>query len=298
MKIGIMGAGAVGCFHGAMLARAGRDVVLVGRPTFVEAVAAHGLRLEALSFDETVTVTGATDASALAGCDLVLVCVKSADTEDAGRQMLPHLAADATILSLQNGVDNAERLSAVLGRAVVPAAIYVAVGMDGPNHVRHEGRGEIVMGPCPAQEAVAELFRGAGVPVTISEAVREILWSKLVVNCCYNALSAVADMPYAALVADPSVPPLMVDLRAECVAVAAALGITLTNPTDAEVLDLARLMPGQYSSTCQDLRRGKPSEIDHLNGVVIREGERLGIPTPANRAVHAMVKLLEARARA
>ena len=110
MKVAVMGAGAVGCYYGGMLARAGHDVVLIGRAQHVDAIRAQGLRLDTQSFDERVRVAASTDAHAAAGAQLVLFCVKSTDTESAAQQLRPHLAQYALILTLQNGVDNPERI--------------------------------------------------------------------------------------------------------------------------------------------------------------------------------------------
>src|SRR3984885_4062908 len=119
MRIGVMGAGAVGCYYGFMLARAGHDVVLIGRPQHVEAIERQGLRLEAQTFDERIRVSASTEASAVEGAELVLFCVKSTDTESGAAAIRPHLAPDALVLSLQNGVENADRLRALLPQQVV-----------------------------------------------------------------------------------------------------------------------------------------------------------------------------------
>jgi 2-dehydropantoate 2-reductase len=223
--------------------------------------------------------------------------VKSADTEEAGREIAPHLKNDAAVICLQNGVDNAERLAATLRREVIPAVVYVAVEMAGPGHVRHHGRGELVIGRGAASEAIAAAFRAAGVPVEISGNVAGALWAKLIVNCAYNALSAITQLPYGRLVQNPGVPAVMADVVDECLAVARGAGVQVPGDMHAATRGIAESMPGQYSSTAQDLSRGRPSEIDHLNGVVVRKGEALGIPTPVNRALLALVKALEAKQR-
>lgn len=293
MHIAIMGAGAVGCYYGALLARAGHTVTLIGRPALVAQVRAAGLRLQTAEIDTTVAVRADTDPAGLADADLVLFCVKSSDTETAGRAMAPHLKPDAVILSLQNGVDNSDRLAAVLDRPVIPVVVYVATDMAGPGHVRHHGRGDLILGPAPASAGTAALLRGAGIPATVSDGVVAALWEKLITNCAYNALSAVPQLPYGALLATDGVAAVMTDLATEGMAVARALGIPLKDDLLERVLGLARSMPGQYSSTAQDLARGKPSEIDHLNGHIVRQGTALGIPTPVNRTLHVLVKLME-----
>ena len=300
MKIAIMGAGAVGCFFGGMLARAEHDVVLIGRAQHVEAIERDGLRLEAQSFDERIGrphLTASTEAAAVAGADLVLFCVKSSDTESAGASIAPHLRADTLVLTLQNGVDNAERLRTVIPQDVAAAVVYVATEMAGPGHVRHHGRGELVIEPARGSLAAEQALTQAGVPTEISANVRGALWAKLMVNCAYNALSAISQLPYGRLVQGTGVLDAMQDVLAECVAVARADGVTLPPDVSASVSRIAETMPGQYSSTAQDLARGKHSEIDHLNGFVVRRGAALGVATPVNRLLHALVKLIEDKAQ-
>ena len=299
MKVAVMGAGAVGCYYGAMLARAGHEVVLIGRPSHVEAVDARGLRLETKAFDEHVRVAASTEASAVQGADLVLFCVKSTDTESAAGQMRPHLAPGALVLTLQNGVDNDQRVRSVLppSNEVAAAVVYVATEMAGPGHVKHHGRGELVIAPSARSEEVARQLEAAGVPTQISPNVRGSLWAKLILNCAYNALSAVTQLPYGVLVKGTGVADVIRDVVAECLAVAKAEGVDVVGDTDAAVRAIAQTMPSQYSSTAQDLARAKPTEIDNLNGLIVRRGEALGVPTPANRVLFVMVKLLEGKQR-
>ena len=300
MKIAVMGAGAVGCYYGGMLARAGHDVVLIGRPQHVEAIRRDGLHLdlELLHDDGYVRVDASTEPDAAAGAELVLFCVKSTDTERAAARLKPHLAPGALVLSLQNGVDNAERLRAALPQEVAAAVVYVAAAMAGPGHVRHHGRGELVIEPSRASETVAAALIAAGVPTEISPNVRGALWAKLILNCAYNALSAIAQLPYGKLVQGDGVAASMRDVIGECMAVARADGVVLPDDVDAAVRRIAQTMPNQFSSTAQDLARGKPSEIDHLKGYVARRGDALGVPAPANRLLHTLVKLLESRSDA
>lgn len=296
MKLAIMGAGAVGCYYGAMLARAGHEVTLITRPQHVEAIRERGLVFETRAFTETLRVDATTEPSGVADAETILFCVKSGDTASAGREIAPHLGADVAILSLQNGVDNAERLQEVLGRPVVPTAVYVASEMAGPGHVRHHGRGELVIGTGPASEQIAAEFGRAGIKTDLSDNVIGALWTKLVVNCAYNALSAIPQLPYGRVVAVEGVRASMTDIVAECLAVARAGGVRVEDGLLDKVLALAATMPDQSSSTAQDLARGKRTEIDHLNGYVVRKGESLGIATPANRLLTAIVKLMEERA--
>ena len=293
MKIAVMGAGAVGCYYGALLAAGGHALTMIGRVQHVQAMQRDGLRLSTADGTEfVVPVQASTETAAVQGAELVLVCVKSTDTDAAAAAMAPYLAPDAVLLSLQNGVDNAERLQTALGRPVLPAVVYVATEMAGPGHVQHHGRGELVIGPSPDSERIAELLRAAGVPVEVSDHAMAALWTKLILNCAYNAFSALTGLPYGQLVQVTGLLPALREVVDECLRVAHAAGVTTLEDEVVwqAVLRIAQTMPGQRSSTAQDLSRHKPTEIDHLNGFVVRTGERLGVPTPANRVLWVAVK--------
>jgi 2-dehydropantoate 2-reductase len=298
MRVAVLGAGAVGCFYGGMLARAGHAVTLIGRPMHVEVFRKSGLHFEGLKFDERIAVEASTSAEAVRGAQLVLFCVKSTDTDSAAAAMAPFLESDALVANLQNGVDNADRIQARISQPVIPACVYAATEMAGPGHLKHHGRGDLVIGTLGRASAdalahVKECFEAAGVPVVISDNVAGALWAKLVANCAYNAVSAISQLPYGVMIESPGVRELMRDVTAEVVAVAKADGIRMLPDVLERTYAIAKAMPTQHSSTAQDLARGKPTEIDHLNGYVVRRGEALGIATPANRALWALVKLVE-----
>jgi 2-dehydropantoate 2-reductase len=296
LTVAVMGAGAVGCYFGGMLARAGHDVTMIARPQHVEAMVRDGLRMETKAFDERVRVKAVTEPAGARDADLVLFCVKSTDTEPSGRQLGPFLRPDTLVLCLQNGVDNAERLRGVLpGHEVAAAVVYVATEMAGPGHLKHHGRGELVIEPSRASERVAQALAAAGVPTEISANVRGALWLKLILNCAYNAISAIAQRPYGENVRGEGIWDVMHDVVDECLAVARADGVQVAGDAHAAARKLVESMPSQYSSTAQDLARGKPTEIDFLNGYVVRRGQALGIATPANRVLWALVKLLESK---
>jgi 2-dehydropantoate 2-reductase len=308
-RVAVVGAGAVGSFFGAMLARGGHAVTLIGRAPHVAAIERAGLRVERSSGAADVVPIGASaDLAAVQGADLVLFCVKSTDTEAVASAMAPHLADGAVVLSLQNGVENAATIAGKVRQLVVPAVVYVATSMPEPGVVKHFGRGDLVIGPRRAADArdpalaaklqdLADLFGAAGVPVKVSPDAMAELWSKLMVNGAYNAISGLAQQPYGEMAKLASIRELQRAVVAEVVAVAAADGVDLPLERALAAMEgIAAAMPGQHSSTAQDMARGKPSEIDHLNGFVARRGRELGIATPANQALHALVKLFEAKA--
>lgn len=299
MKIAVMGAGAVGSWYGGRLAQAGHEVVLIGRATHVEAINEGGLRLargESSARGETVALRATTDPGATGGADLVLCCVKATDIPSAGRAMAPCLAPGAQVLSLQNGVESAERLEKALGRPVVPVAVYVAVTLAEPGVVRHLGGGALLMPDGETVEPIAALFEGAGVAVTRSDNLLGALWAKLIVNCAWNALSAVTRRPYGELIRVAGVEALLTAVVEECLAVARALEVVVPGDSQAAVRAIAVGMAEQRSSTAQDLARGRPSEIEHLNGYLVRRAEACGVAVPVNRTLLTLVRALETSA--
>ncbi|MET0281404.1 MAG: 2-dehydropantoate 2-reductase [Steroidobacteraceae bacterium] len=291
MKIAVMGAGAVGSFFGALLHKAGHQVVLIGRPALVQAVRFHGLQLTMQGHTSFLPLQAEESAAAVRDADVVLFCVKSGDTESAGAAIKPFLPHLCTVLCLQNGVDNAQRLTRVLGREAVPVAVYVAVEMAGPAHVLHHGRCELILGPTAGSDAAAAMLNQAAIPSAVTARVHEVLWAKLSINCAYNALSALTQLPYGELLEQHGMVTTLRAIHEECLAVAAAAGIVLPATLWEDTLAIARSMPGQRSSTAQDVARGKRSEIDFINGYVVREGERLGIAAPVNQVLHSLVRV-------
>jgi 2-dehydropantoate 2-reductase len=288
-----MGAGAVGCYYGGMLCRAGHQVMLIGRTQHVTAIRQHGLLMDTAGFRAHIPVGASTDASDVHDASLILCCVKSSDTENAADMMRPYVRPNAIVLSLQNGIDNAERLQARLLRTVHPAVVYVAVEMVGPGQLKHHGRGELMVGPSAMSTEMLTDFLNAGVPVQVSENVIGELWAKLILNCAYNALSAITKLPYGRLFKDEGAKELMRLVVRECLAVAQRESISVPGNSWQGVEQIAITMPGQFSSTAQDLMRGRRGEIDHLNGYIAQKGKSLAIDTPVNQALYSIVKLLE-----
>lgn len=297
-RVAVVGAGAVGCYFGGMLARAGVPVVLIGRRSFVDAVSGKGLAMDTVQFRETVPVDASVEMAAVAGADLVLFCVKTKDDETAARELAPFLKPEATVLSLQNGVDNAERIRAA-GIQALSAVVYVAASIPEPGHVKHVGRGDLVLGPESARvREIAAMFEQADVPCRISENIQGDLWVKLIWNCALNAISALSQAKYGRIAQHADAWKLVEAAVDELLAVAKASGIVLPGIPDrhtaiAGARKIATDMSGALSSTAQDIIRGRPTEIDSLNGYVARRGAQLGIPTPVNHALFTLTKLRE-----
>ncbi len=305
-RIVVMGAGAVGCYFGGMLSRAGHDVTLIARPEHVSAINAQGLHMDCTTFQAFVEVRASAELDAIAHADLILFCVKSPDTIATIELIRPYLKPNAIILSLQNGVDNCERIRSIVDNPVFPAVVYVATMMAGPGRLKHNGRGELVIGPwesCDKEaEAVqmamlreiSELLENAAIPCPVSKDVRRDLWFKFLVNCSYNAISAIGQIEYGKMVSVESVKELIDTLADEVLAIAhqEQISITKAEATQANEM-IAQTMVTQRSSTAQDIARKKSTEIDFLNGLVVRKGRAYGIPTPANLSVYALVKMME-----
>jgi 2-dehydropantoate 2-reductase len=303
--IAVVGAGAVGSFYGAMLARAGHRVTLIGRPAHVQATMLNGLKLDLAtsSTTEVIQIEASSDLSSLQTADLVLFCVKSTDSASVALQIAPHLSPHALIMSLQNGVENAALIAQHVPHAVIPCVVYVATEIPAPGCVKHHGRGDLVIGtmkvsrlsdPQKTLQEIVELFGSAQVPVQISQNVMVELWSKLMINCAFNAISGLAQIQYGKLAALESVRNTQTALVKEVLAVAQADGIHLSEAVALQaVAQISVTMGSQKSSTAQDMARSKPSEIDHLNGFIVRRGQALGVATPVNQALFALVKLVE-----
>ena len=300
-KIAVVGAGAVGGYFGGMLARAGAPVILIGRHAFVDAVKKAGLTLDTLKFNESVRVEAAAELEAARGADVVLFCVKTTDTAATSRALAPLLAPNALVVSMQNGVDNVEQIRAASGIEALGAVVYVAASVPQPGHVKHVGRGDLVVGPRdPRTERFAALFERAGVPCRISDNIEGELWTKLVWNCALNAVSALGRAKYGQIVASDDARKVVEDVVYEVLAVAHAAHIQPPGLEDpkaalAGAFKIASQMSEALSSTGQDMQRGKRTEIDSLNGYIARRGTALGVPTPVNHALYALVKLAEAR---
>ena len=294
-RIAVMGAGAVGCYFGGMLARAGAEVTFIARGAQLDALKRNGLLLESVNFSERIPVRAAGDGSAVRGSELVLFCVKTTGTAEAAKSIAPYLDAGALVLCMQNGVDNVAQIRTAAGIEAMAAVVYVAVSLPEPGHVRHGGRGDLVLDNSARAAEVAKVFIPAGVPCHISDNLEGELWQKLIVNCSGNAVTALGRVGYGPAARNPFARLVMKEAAAECREVARAAGVTLPQPGPhaTPLKALESYDPQVTSSTAQDVAHHRRTEIDSLNGYIARRGEELGVPTPVNRTLHALVKLLE-----
>ena len=298
-RIAVVGAGAVGGYFGGLLARAGAPVIMIGRPAFVEAVKKGGLFLDTLQFQEKVRVEASADRDAVRGAEVVLFCVKTTDNAATARAIAPLLSRDALVLSMQNGVDNVEQIRAAAGIAALPSVVYVAAAVPEPGRVKHVGRGDLVIGPKNDKtERVAALFARGNVPCRVSDNIEGELWTKLVWNCALNAVSALGHAKYGQIAGSLDAWKVVETAVDEVLAVAKAANIHPPGLEDpqaalAGALKIVTQMAEALSSTAQDMNRGKRTEIDSLNGYVSRRGAELGVATPVNHTLYALVKLAE-----
>ena len=288
-----------------MLARAGHRVTLIGRPAHVQAISRNGLKLDLAtsSTKEIIQIEASTELSSLHTADLVLFCVKSTDSASVALQIAPYLSPNALMMSLQNGVENSNLIAQQVANVVIPCVVYVATEIPAPGCVKHHGRGDLVIGtmqssrlsdPQKTLQAIVELFASAQVSVQISTNVMAELWSKLMINCAFNAISGLAQIQYGKLAALEPVRSTQTALVKEVIAVAKADGIHLSETLALQAVEqISVTMGSQKSSTAQDMARSKLSEIDHLNGFIVRRGQALGVATPVNQALFALVKLVE-----
>jgi len=298
-RTAVVGAGAVGGYFGGMFARAGAPTVFIGRKHFADAVNSKGLVLDKSEGQERIAIEATVEMNGVRDCPLILLCVKANDTSATARQMASFVRPDATVVCLQNGVDNADQVHAVANVVAVPAVVYVAVSVPESGRVKHLARGDLIIGP-PSERTthLADIFVRAGIPCRVSDNIEGELWLKLLRNCALNAISALGHVRYGQIVQSDDAKKLMEQIVDEVLSVARAAGVVLPGVHDREsgmaaAMDLATQMADAFSSTAQDLNRGQPTEIDALNGYISRRGAELRIPVPVNHALFTLVKLAE-----
>jgi 2-dehydropantoate 2-reductase len=313
-RVLVVGAGAVGCYFGGRLARAGCPVKFLGRSgpnSSVTALGRDGLYFDSPLFQENLRLETTGDPAAARDADVILICVKTLDTASAAANLAPHVRPGAIVVSLQNGVENASIIREALREAgcaslpvVLPSVVYVAAAMPTPNHLKHNGRGDLVVGTggdallAAPVERVAQLFARAEVPCRVSDNIDAELWVKLIWNCAGNAVSALGRASYGLAGSLEPVRELMSAVGREVNSVARASGVRMPDTDVVAVgVKLAASLGSATSSTAQDIERGRATEIDSLNGFVARRGAELGIPTPVNQTLWALVKLREAASR-
>lgn len=303
MRIAIVGAGGVGGYVAARLAAAGEDVHVVARGAHLEAIRARGLRVDSHLGDVEATVAATDDAAEIGRCDAVLFCVKAFDT-DAAVEHLPHLVdADTTVVSLQNGIDNEERLAAVVGRAqVVGGLTFIFSGISEPGVISHAGGparlvlGELDGGSSERVERLREACARAGVDAETSDDVRAALWHKYAFICAQAGTTAAVRLPIGDVRDTPASWRLFSRLVEEVYTVARAVGVDVPADAVERRLAFARDLPaGMHSSLHDDLVGGRRMELDALHGTLCRLAREHGVEAPAAAAVHGVLAPWAAR---
>jgi 2-dehydropantoate 2-reductase len=303
MRICFLGAGALGSALGGVLSEGGNDVWLIDAwAAHVEAMNARGLVLREGGTERAVKVRARTSADGIGPVDLVVVLVKSYHTREAIDKAGGIVGPDTVVMSLQNGLGHEDILGEVVGRRRVMAGKTYAGGvLLAPGHViagtkgKHTHIGELDGRVTLRARRIAETFTRAGLPTEVSANIVGTMWDKLLINVATGALAGITRLTYGDLYAVPEVRACALAAVAEGIAVAQALGVKLASeaPEDAWNLACAGLPAEFKTSMLQSLEKGQPTEIDYINGSVVRAGERTGVATPVNRTLVACVKGIE-----
>lgn len=300
MNVVIVGAGAMGSLFGALLSSVASVALLDPWEEHIREISHSGLRLTGVSGDRIVALPATCEPASLKPADLVIVFVKSHETEWAAQVAAAIVKDDGLVLTLQNGLGNSAVLERAVGRARASAGVTAhGATLLGPGQVRHAGKGPTHLGFHAANEArvraVAKLFSDAGLEVYVSDDFDSLVWGKLVVNAGINALTAILRVPNGALARIETLRSVMDETVTEAVAVARAKGIVLPYPDPvAHVREVATRTGTNLSSMLQDVLRGTPTEVEVINGAIAREGAAVGVPTPANELLLRLVRGIEA----
>jgi len=290
----IVGTGALACLFAARFSAAGVLVNILG--TWQEGITAfksNGVTLvEADGSEYRYLVKVITQPEDCQGLELALVLVKSWQTERAALQLRDYLPPQGRVLSLQNGLGNRQKLAASLGSERVFQGVTTLGGtLVGPGRVRSGGEGQISLETNPRLQPFTDLFELAGFAVEKTTEIEALIWGKLAINAAINPLTTILNVPNGALLNQPQSRMLMSLAASEVVAVAAAQNLHLPfDDVSAAVEAVARRTSRNHSSMLQDVRRGAPTEIEAINGAVVRVGDQVGVPTPVNEILYLLVK--------
>jgi 2-dehydropantoate 2-reductase len=299
MRIAVMAAGAVGGYFGARLAAAGHDVFFIARGAHLDAIRRNGLKVESTLGDLLLKDAHATDDPASVGpVDMVLFAVKLWDTEKAGEQTKPLVGPNTRVITLQNGVDSVERLAPIIGdAAAIGGATYVVTTIAAPGVIRHTGAaarircGRLDSRPDPVLAGYVDQMKAANIDITLSEQMLVDLWKKFVLLTGTSGITASTRQTMGPILADDDVRAFFHKLMSETTAVGRASGIALPADFADEQLRAAANFPATMkASMANDLDAGNRMELDWLAGKVVALGRKLGVPTPAQEAVYAILK--------
>jgi 2-dehydropantoate 2-reductase len=298
MRIAVYGAGGVGGYFGGRLAQAGADVHLIGRGGHLQALRQHGLRVHSVKGDFTVHLPATDDLAEIGPCDYVLFCVKAFDTEASAARLLPLLGEDTAVVSLQNGVDNEEKLALAVGQDhVMGGAAFIFAGIAEPGVIVHTGGPtSITFGELDGQltkraQRLLDCCRQAGFAAELSPAIKTVLWAKLAFICAQAGMTAAVRLPIGEIRTVEPAWAMFQRLVAEVAAVAEADGIPVPPAAQQRALAMAQgVEPDSFSSLHDDLVAGRRMELEALHGFVVRRAAEHGVPVPMSEAVYAILK--------
>jgi 2-dehydropantoate 2-reductase len=300
-EVMFVGAGSVGGFYGAHLARHHSAVSFVLRPQTLEAVRRQGLTIRSAAGTFTVRPRAASDPRDLPPPDLIILAMKAYDLDQALDLIAPVVTDRTVLLTLQNGVDAEDR---VIGRfqrdCVVGGVAYIYSRILEPGVIEHYKRGALAIGELLGHHSarvrrIAELFEGAGIPCQVSEDIRRTKWEKMCWNCAFNPLTVILNDQVAKALDHPEMGSVIAQIVAEIVAVAAALKVPLPENMADKVMRWSQEIRDIHTSMYDDWKAGRPTEIDALNGYIVRKSREVGLPAPVNEALTAVIKALTDR---
>lgn len=304
MRIAVIGTGAVGGYFGAKLAAAGHELIFIARGNHLAAMRRDGLRI--VSASGTLHIKNAVFTATPAAQErvaLALFCVKSYDTEAAAKAFASLIGAGTTILSLQNGIDNPEKLARLWGeRRTLAGVVYVGAQIDSPGVIAHSNGGKIVFGPLDdetneATKAVERVLSAAGIPCELSRNIRKVQWGKLLWNASFCAISCLARANVKQIVESEGLSQLAIDCMSEVQAAACTLGIELRRSLFDETIAFSRSLGDFKPSMLQDLEARKPLEYEAFNGIVVELLTQAGKSAPINRGLYALLQHLDKKIR-
>ncbi len=305
MRIAVMGTGAVGGYFGAKLATAGHELAFIARGRHLQALRANGLRVTSANDDLQIDNAQFTDDTATIGkVDLILFCVKSYDTETTAEQIRPLVNDRTLILSLQNGIDNPEKLAHVYHpEQVLPAVVYIGAQLTSPGVITHANGGRIIFGQSDggvsaSSTLLRQILSAAGIPCEISAEIHKIQWIKLLWNAPFCAIGCLARANVKQIVESASLTALALDCMTEVQGAARARNIDLRREQFDEIMTFSRTLGEFKPSMLQDLEAGKPLEYEAFNGIVVQMLRRAGTMAPINQVFYATLKFLDQRIRA
>ena len=298
MKIAVVGAGGVGGYFGGRLAVAGLDVSMIARGPHLQAIRERGLQVQSVKGDFTADVPATGDPAEIGPCDVVLFCVKSYDTESAASRLSPLIGDDTAVVSLQNGIDNEERIAAAVGADhVIGGAAFIFSSIAAPGVISHTGGpARIVFGEMNGivstrVQRLLEACQGAAIDSDIPADIRVVLWTKYAFICAVAGMTASVRLPLGEIRACPESWAMFERILTEVVILARAEGVSLPENVVEQQLEFAmELDAGALSSLHHDLVSGRRMELEALHGTAVRRAARLGVSTPACESIYAILR--------